>query len=66
MPNTATQRKGISAGSAAAGGFSPSKPKFEAYGEEMIEREVKPSGKSGRVYLPTEWVGKYVKIIRID
>ena len=42
------------------------KPKFEAYGEEMIEKEVKPSGKSGRVYLPPEWVGKNVKIILID
>jgi putative transposon-encoded protein len=27
---------------------------------------VKPSGNSGRVYLPPEWVGKHVKIIRID
>jgi putative transposon-encoded protein len=42
------------------------KPKFEVYGEEMIEKEVKQSGNSGRVYLPPEWVGKYVKIIRID
>lgn len=42
------------------------KAKFEVYGEEMIEKEVKQSGNSGRVYLPPEWVGKYVKIIRID
>jgi len=42
------------------------KPKFEVYGEEMIEKEVKQSGNSGRVYLPPEWVGKQVKIIRID
>lgn len=40
--------------------------KFEVYGEEMIEKEVKPSGNSGRVYLPPDWVGKHVKIIRID
>ncbi len=40
--------------------------KFEVYGEEMIEKEVKPSGNSGRVYLPPEWVGKHVKIIRMD
>lgn len=47
---------------------SGSKPmsKFEVYGEEMIEKEVKQSGNSGRVYLPPEWVGKNVKIIRID
>lgn len=42
------------------------KSKFEVYGEEMIEKEVKRSGNSGRVYLPPEWVGKHVKIIRID
>jgi putative transposon-encoded protein len=42
------------------------KPKFEVYGEEMIEKEVKQSGNSGRVYLPPDWVGKHVKIIRID
>ena len=42
------------------------KSKFELYGEEMIEKEVKQSGNSGRVYLPPEWVGKRVKIIRID
>ena len=42
------------------------KSKFEVYGDEMIEKEVKQSGNSGRVYLPPEWVGKHVKIIRID
>ena len=46
-------------------GNSP-KTKFEVFGEEMIEKEVKPSGNSGRIYLPQDWVGKYVKIIRID
>jgi len=42
------------------------KAKFEVYGEEMIEKVVKLSGNSGRVYLPPEWVGKHVKIIRIE
>jgi putative transposon-encoded protein len=42
------------------------KTKFEVYGEEMIQKEVKQSGNSGRVYLPPEWVGKHVKIIRIE
>jgi len=46
--------------------FIRNKAKFEVYGEEMIEKEVKQSGNSGRVYLPPEWIGKYVKIIRID
>jgi putative transposon-encoded protein len=40
--------------------------KFEIYGEEMIEKMVKSSGNSGRVYLPPNWVGHNVKIIRID
>jgi putative transposon-encoded protein len=43
-----------------------SKVKFEVYGEEMLEKEVKQSGNSGRVYMPPEWIGKNVKIIRID
>jgi putative transposon-encoded protein len=42
------------------------KVKFEIYGEEMLEKEVKLSGNSGRVYLPPDWVGRYVKIIRTD
>ena len=42
------------------------KVKFEVYGEEMIEKEVKLSGNSGRVYLPPDWVGHQVKIVRID
>lgn len=40
--------------------------KFEVYGEEMVEKEVKMSGNSGRIYLPPDWVGHQVKIIRID
>jgi hypothetical protein len=38
---------------------------FRVFGEEMIEKEVKPSGNTGRVYLPSDWVGKRVKIIRM-
>ena len=45
---------------------SKDKVKFEIYGEEMIEKTVKLSGNSGRVYLPPNWVGRHVKIIRID
>ena len=45
---------------------SNSKVKFEIYGEEMIEKRVKSSGNSGRVYLPPNWVGHKVKIIRTD
>ncbi|MBB5348708.1 DUF2080 family transposase-associated protein [Desulfoprunum benzoelyticum] len=47
-------------------GATPGKVKFEVFGEEMIEKEVKLSGNSGRVYLPPAWVGHRVKIIRLD
>jgi len=40
--------------------------KFEVWGEEMIEKEVKAAGHSGRVYLPPYWIGHKVKIVRID
>lgn len=42
------------------------KTKFQVHGEEMLAKTVSQSGKSGRVYLPLEWLGKRVKIIRID
>ena len=42
------------------------KTKFEVFGEEMIEKEVKPAGNSGRIYLPLDWVGRQIKIIRVD
>ncbi len=40
--------------------------KFEVFGEEMLEKKVKLSGNSGRIYLPPDWVGHRVKVIRID
>jgi hypothetical protein len=46
--------------------LSEAKVKFEVYGEEMIEKKVRLSGNSGRVYLPPDWVDHHVKIIRID
>jgi len=42
------------------------KVKFEVYGEEMLEKKVSLSGNSGRIYLPPDWVGRNVKIIRIN
>ena len=42
------------------------KVKFEVYGEEVLSKAVKQSGNSGRVYLPPDWIGKHIKIIRID
>jgi putative transposon-encoded protein len=46
--------------------ISQTKVKFEVYGEEMIEKEVKSSGNSGRIYLPPNWVGHTVKIIKVE
>ncbi len=46
--------------------MSQTKVKFEVYGEEMIEKEVKSSGNSGRIYLPPNWVGHTVKIIKVE
>jgi hypothetical protein len=45
---------------------SSRKTEFRILGEEMIEKKVKTSGKTGRVYLPGHWVGRLVKIIRMD
>jgi putative transposon-encoded protein len=62
MPN----EKKSKAEQKSAAGNDRGKVKFEVYGEEMVEKVVKLSGNSGRVYLPPDWVGSLVKIIRID
>jgi putative transposon-encoded protein len=53
-------------GKATFRGMTRGKVKFEAFGEEMLEKKVSLSGNSGRIYLPPDWVGRHVKIIRID
>ena len=50
----------------AKGSNERKKVKFEIHGEELIEKMVKASGNSGRVYLPPDWIGHSVKIVRID
>jgi hypothetical protein len=62
---TVTEDK-INQAAGAPRGESPAKVKFKVYGEEMVEKVVGSSGKSGRVYLPPGWVDCLVKIIRID
>ena len=42
------------------------KVKFEIYGEEMLEKKVNLSGNSGRIYLPPDWIGHKVKVIKIE
>jgi putative transposon-encoded protein len=40
--------------------------KFEVHGIELLTKQVRQSGNSGRIYLPPTWVGKRVKIVRLD
>src|SRR2546422_10449557 len=40
--------------------------RFEVFGQEMIEKVVAKSGNSGRIYLPPDWIGKRVRIIRVE
>lgn len=42
------------------------KTRFTIYGQEVLEKTVRRSGKGGRVYLPLAWLGKHVKIIRMN
>ncbi|MBW2607786.1 MAG: DUF2080 family transposase-associated protein [Deltaproteobacteria bacterium] len=42
------------------------KVKLIIYGEEIIDKTVNTSGKGGRIYLPFGWVGRRIKVIRID
>lgn len=44
--------------------YSSKKVKFEIFGEELIEKIVNSSGNSGRIYLPPEWIGKIVKVVK--
>ena len=66
MPDNKNTEQSNRAVSDAPVDVSQRQVKFEIYGEEMIEKRVKSSGNSGRVYLPPNWVGHHVKIIRID
>jgi len=38
--------------------------KVRAY--QVVEKKVKLSGNSGRVYVPKEWVGKKVKVFLLE
>jgi len=62
----ATNEKGSKNDQKSSLEMTQGKVKFEVYGEEMIVKKVKMSGNSGRVYLPPNWIGHQVKIIRID
>lgn len=66
MANEKNKANGQISGEEKDTGKTRGRVKFEVYGEEMVEKQVKLSGNSGRVYLPPDWVGSWVKIIRID
>jgi putative transposon-encoded protein len=66
MANEKNREKEQDSGKEESAGRTRGRVKFEVYGEEMVEKQVKLSGNSGRVYLPPDWVGSWVKIIRID
>ena len=42
------------------------KTKFHLSGVEAINKRVAPSGGCGRIYLSLKWLGKKVKVIRLD
>lgn len=42
------------------------RPKFTLYGVEIVEKKVSVCNKGGRIYLPLGWLGKKVKIVRLD
>jgi putative transposon-encoded protein len=39
---------------------------FQIHGYEVIEKEVTNAGTSGKIYLPVNWIGKKVKVVRIE
>ena len=40
--------------------------KIEVEAYQVIEKVVKSSGNSGRVYVPVDWIGKRVKILLME
>lgn len=36
------------------------------YGQEILEKKVALSYNCGRVYLPVAWIGKRIKIVRVN
>lgn len=40
--------------------------KIEVQAYQVVEKTVKSSGNSGRVYVPKEWVGKKVKVFLLE
>lgn len=45
---------------------SADQAKLTLYGVEIVEKKVSVCNKGGRIYLPLKWLGKKVKIVRVD
>jgi putative transposon-encoded protein len=42
------------------------KDSYNIRGYEVIEKTVTSAGTSGKIYLPVTWIGKRVKVVRIE
>jgi hypothetical protein len=62
VPGKKETKRKKSVGKGNAGG----NVKFEILGKAMIEKKVGSSGKTGRIYVPPEWVDHQVIIIKLD
>lgn len=46
---------------------TPQKPvNMRMDGYEMLEKVAKPSGTTARVLVPKHWIGKLVRVVRLD
>lgn len=60
------EKKPVSESKHTSPGKKLGKVKLQVYGKEMLKKVVGLSFYSGRVYLPPDWAGRRVKIIRLD
>lgn len=66
MPNIQTKRAGEEQPQANEASAAARLVQFTIYGREVVQKRVTRSGQSGRIYLPAEWLGKTVTVIRQD
>jgi hypothetical protein len=65
-PGEGAGRSGDNSAPPASLASAPTKSKFQLQGLEQTDKLVTATSTCGRVYLPLSWVGKRVKIIRLD
>ena len=44
----------------------PKPVELKMYGYEVVEKVAKPCGTSARILVPRHWVGKRVRVVRLD